>query len=472
MARVSRGRAALRTIPRRVAAWYSPSHLLLSLVAALALLLVGTAFVASHYFGKDVASSLTYIADDKYCDLSANEGIGIHCFGDYRLVADYVSAPNPWDVINGNYNNYPAGSMLPHAIFRVLGDIVGSPLVGLLGYLTAMLAAMAVPAIWASKGRPLATRIMILALFGVGAVPALMALDRGNSVGFAVPAMLAFLVAMRREKYRTVVVAIVIASLIKPQYLLLVLALIAHRRWRHTAYAIGGAAVANVLAFLTWPQNFPGTIIQSVQNTLRYSADFPLHIDYPANVSLAEGVYVFIQHAGRVVGISNAGQWVFTNSGPVSIALALAVAAAVVALGRRLPPVIGGSLLLMAASLAPAVSWPYYLVFGLPIAAVLLRDPAGPPAEHGWRGALDVASFSRLQQLAAFGIVLATAGTVSRVLLPLRVNAALYADQGVIATNGNVIPTMWLAATALVLIAWARAKPREDAPSESSPEST
>lgn len=469
--KATRGLTTLRSLPRRVATWYSPSRLLVILVAAFALLLFATGFVASHYFGKDVAASLTYISQDGFCDLSANEGIGDHCFGDYRIVADYVSEPNPWEVIDGYYNNYPAGSMLPHAVFRVIGDLFGSSLVGLVSYLTTMVVAMSVPALWASKGRPLATRIMIFALFGIGAVPAMMAFDRGNSVGFAAPAMLAFLVAMRREKYRTVVITIVIASLIKPQYILLVLALLAHRRWRHLAYAIGSAAVANVLAFLVWPQHFPGTIIQSVQNVLRYGDNFPLHIDFPPNASLAEGLYVFVQHGGASVGVSNAGQWIFDNAGLVGMALALSIIAAVVALGRRLPPVLGGALLLMVASLLPAVSWPYYLVFALPIAAVLLRDPEGEPAEHGWRGVLDLGSLSRLQQVAAFGLVLATAGTVSRVLLPRPVNAQVFADQGIIATSGNVIPLLWLAAAAAVLLAWAWEARHKDAPVASEPES-
>lgn len=464
MAQVSRARTALRTLPRRVAAWYSPSHLLLSLVAALALLLFATAFVGSHYYGKDIATSLTYISEDGYCDLSAGEGIGVHCFGDYRVVADYASEPNPWDFINGNYFNYPAGSMLPHTMFQSLGDLFKSPRLGLITYLIALIAAMSMPAIWASKGRPLATRVGVFALFGGASVPAMMAFDRGNSVGFAVPAMLVFLIAMRREQYRTVVIAIVIASLIKPQYILLVAALLAHRRWRHVVYAMGAAAGANALAFLMWPRDFPGTIIQSVTNTLRYGGNFPLHIDFPPNVSLAEGAYLVFQGVGRLVGNPSGGQWIFDNAATVGATLALAIAIGIVALGSRLPPVIGGALLLMTASLVPTITWPYYLVFALPIAAVLLRDPASAPAEHGWRGVLDMDVLSRPQKLAAFSLVIATAGTVSRVLLPFPIEAQAPNATAVLASSGNVVPILWLAATVLTAFAWARAAPAKVRP--------
>ena len=55
------------------------------------------------------------------------------------------------------------------------------------------------------------------------------------------------------------------------------------------------------------------------------------------------------------------------------------VVVCVLALGRRIPPVMVGIALLATASLFPALSYRYYLVFVLPVAALVVRDPDGPP---------------------------------------------------------------------------------------------
>jgi hypothetical protein len=48
------------------------------------------------------------------------------------------------------------------------------------------------------------------------------------------------------------------------------------------------------------------------------------------------------------------------------------------ALGRRVPPVMVGIVLQAGVSLSTPLVCRYYLVFALPIAALVLRDPDGP----------------------------------------------------------------------------------------------
>src|SRR6516162_2750539 len=68
-------------------------------------------------------------------------------------------------------------------------------------------------------------------------------------------------------------------------------------------------------------------------------------------------------------------------AGPRSLigyAVLFLIIISVLALGRRIPPVMVGVALLATASLFPAVSGRYYLIFVLPIASLLARDPDGP----------------------------------------------------------------------------------------------
>ena len=63
----------------------------------------------------------------------------------------------------------------------------------------------------------------------------------------------------------------------------------------------------------------------------------------------------------------------------IGYAILLLVVVALLVLGRRIAPVMAGIVLLATASLFPALSLPYYLVFALPVAALVVRDPDGPP---------------------------------------------------------------------------------------------
>lgn len=81
---------------------YSPSGLLILLVISFDLLFVTSSFVLTQYFGEDVATSITFIAEDGHwsaqpsgkCDL-ATEGVGVHCFGDYTLATRFAERADP-----------------------------------------------------------------------------------------------------------------------------------------------------------------------------------------------------------------------------------------------------------------------------------------------------------------------------------------------------------------------------------------
>ncbi len=97
------------------------------------------------------------------------------------------------------------------------------------------------------------------------------------------------------------------------------------------------------------------------------------------NVSFAKGLLwipdaIKVQRSGAIPGGFLAGP-----RSTIGYAVLFLVVVCVVALGRRIPPVMGGIALLAASSLFPAVSSRYYLIFVLPIAALLARDPDGPP---------------------------------------------------------------------------------------------
>ena len=253
--------------------------------------------------------------------------------------------------------------------------------------------AVLTPAVWAARGARGLERVVVFVACGAGAVPAWMVFDRGNSVGLLAPVALVFLVALCRRRWRLVAVMVVMAALVKPQFAVLPVALFAARQWRLGAGAVIGVAVTNLAAYLLWPRHFPDTIGQSIHNAINYSSLEPISSPFAAsqayNVSFASGLMYSVRKAAAAVGGDGIPGGLVNRVGSlVGYAILVVVVVSVLTLGRRIDPVMAGIALLATASLFPALSYRYYLVFVLPVAALVARDPDGPPGRESSTGSL------------------------------------------------------------------------------------
>lgn len=445
---------------------YSPSGLLIGTVLIVGGLSLVTGVIAS-YFGVDVVSSLSFITPDGYCPDGnpATSGIGAHCFSDYYQVVGFVSDSNPW---TAHRSNYSAAGMLPNAFTRWIGDLFNSPRVGLITFLLLLTAALVTPAVWASRGKSITPRLVAIGAFGILTIPALSALDRGNSAALAVPALLAFLIAIRRGKFTAAVIAITAAALIRPQFLILIAVLWALRKWRLSVIALVSVGVTNLVAYAAWPRDFPRTLIDSVIAVARYGRQYSMADDFPANVSLGKGAYEIDRWLLGFVGRVPSAFVVDHYGAVVAFGVAAIVILLVIALGRRLPVLLSASLVLMSATLFPGATWSYSLSSCLAIAAVLLRDPLDrAPDRDRWRGGLDGLPATPLQTMAIVLTVLATAASLSRIVLPQLLKIAPSANPGhqVIAyTTASAAPVLWILASLAVIAAWSRSRPQDTSP--------
>ncbi|OBK16288.1 hypothetical protein A5635_06635 [Mycobacterium asiaticum] len=426
-------------------------------------------FVLTQYFAVDVISSLLYFPEDCWRDWGAK--IGRHCFSDYIWQADAALRADPWKPYPvflppdyRPYNNpYSAAATVPHAAFGLLGKLLGSARLGLLAYLLALTAAVFSPAVWAARGARGLERIVVFVTCGVVAIPVWTVIDRGNSLGFLVPIALVFLIALQRRRWGLVALMVVLASLVKPQFAVLIFALFAARQWRWGGIAAGGGVVTNLAAYLLWPQDFPGTVLQSVHNALG-SGSFQalvLHV----NVSFGKGLLLIPDaiKANASGGVVPDGFLAGLRS-QIGYVVLLVIAMSVLALGRRISPIMVGIALLSTASLFPALSHRYYLVFVLPVAALIVRDPDGPPG---------CGIFDRLSALGdrrrAVGICvsIAAALTIAQIVAPGPIVQAPIAGQmGVVGnvdtraiipvTTGALTPLLWLLACAAIIFSYAR----------------
>ena len=429
-------------------------------------------YVLTQYYSVDVLSSL--VANPEDCILNWGPHIGRHCFGDYNLPLSWGMRPNPWAPYplfwppdyQPAHPNYPAAAMLPQLAFGLLANWLSAPQLGLLGYLLALTVAVLTPAVWAARGARGFERVAVFVLCGAVAIPAWMVLDRANSVAFLAPVGLVFLVALCRRRWGLVAVMVVLATLIKPQFAVLAVVLFAARQWRMGGAALAGAVTSSLAAYLLWPRDFPATITQSIHNTLNYGSP-QLAVGF-RNVSFGRALMLIpdgikaAQTGGKIPEGFLAGP-----RSLVGYAALVIIVVAVLALGSRIPPVLSGIMLLASASLFPALVFHYYLVFILPIAALVLRDPDGPTGAGIFDG---LATHGGRRRAVGICVSLAVALSIAQVALPGRpfpepVYGQVLGQPGVVGVIGTrplvattvfLVPILWLIACAVIIVSYAR----------------
>jgi hypothetical protein len=470
-------RGAVSTIGERLSEAVSQSErtILLGTVLLASAVSAVTGFVLTQYYSVDVLSSLGSLPGDCFFDWSTQ--IGRHCFSDYADEVALGMMPNPWvpytpylhSSVEMAHNTYPAAAMAPHMIFGLLGKWLHAPRLGLLAYLLALTIACLTPSVWAARGTRGLERVVVFVALGAAAIPAWATIDRGNSVGFVVPIALVFLVAVCRRRWGLAAVMVMLAAMVKPHFAVLAVVFFAARQWRLGTLAAAGVLISNVGMYLLWPRYFPETIAQSIRNIMFDFGSYQNLVD-PFNISFGRGLLwipdYFVGNVDTATGFLRVGMANGFLAGPrsqIGYVILLLVIVSVVALGRRIPPVMVAIALLAAASFFPAASSRYYLVFVLPVAALLVRDPDGLPGSG---------IFDRHETLGdrrhAVGICvsLATALSIAQiaVLVP-PIQAPIAGQNGaggivghtsVAFTTAALTPVLWLVVCAAIIVSYAR----------------
>lgn len=360
-------------------------------LASIALGLLAASAVSTWIYVGYLGHSLTWLwsfaAADGWCDPQV-DGVGVHCFGDYAFPMLLVSEGAPWNNSFGGAHSYTPVGMLPFVIMSGLESLFATRRQTLLIYLIVLAAALLVPAWWASRkivrnNRQLpgvsSMRMLLFVLFGVATQPFLMTLDRGNTVGFAVPFLMAFAVYFRKEPSWVAPLAVILAAAVKPQYALISIAFLASRQFVSLLAAGIGSIVISVVGFLFWPGDSRGHFLAWADNVVSYQDYANLLDSRLANMSFASTLarlssFLSVREdtVGRVS--ERALELIITQASLPGILLLVVLAALFVLAPNRLDPmfVIAASLALPA--LFPSVSFGYYSVFALVLASLVFSE--------------------------------------------------------------------------------------------------
>ncbi|BBZ69201.1 glycosyltransferase 87 family protein [Mycobacterium paraseoulense] len=417
-------------------------------------------YILTQYYSADVVSSLVHPPED--CLGNWGTKIGRHCFSDYGIVVDAGARPDPWGMLllpghQAGGMVYPAAGMLPQLLFGLPAKWLGAPQLGLIFYLLALTAAVLAPAVWAARGTRGLERVVVFLALGAAAIPAWMVVDRGNSAGFVVPVALVFLIALCRQRWGLVAVMVVLVALVKPQFSVLAVALLAARQWRLGGLALGGVAISNLAAYLLWPRDFPETIGRSIHNLLAKDNPFQWLVGQQ-NVSFGKALLM----VPDTIKLNQTGGKVPDGflAGPRSLigyAVLALVVASVVALGRRIPPVMAGIVLLATAALFPPLVIRYYLIFVLPVAALIVRDPDGPPGTGIFeRLARDGGRRRAVGICVSLAVALSIAQIPAGPPAPSPVSGQPGVSRLIVITTVGWAPILWLIAIAVIIVSYAR----------------
>lgn len=362
----------------------------------LGLLLIGlalavpVAWIVGGYLLIPVTEVLGFYVDDGLCEVGA-EPIGLHCFSDFSVVTQVLAATTPWDPDSIMVTIYPAtGWLIPVIVYLVGVPLGGVPFATLLFVSIGLVFAL-IPAIWTGlRDWHLRMPLSILVL-GFGALPILIATDRGNAIVFIVIPVFLLVLGLLRDKRSWVIAGIAIATIIKPQLILLALVFIPARRIRDFALTVAWSALGLLGGFLIWPGNRVENIRDWLTNLVSYSDYGVVDVLYPYNLSISRTILTVSDITGvsALIGDEIRGHLInlLTRFSFIPGIIIVIVTVLVLALrGRNVDPLSLVFVTTLVSIIVPGTSFSYYVILLIPIAAVLLRSPISPASSPEGRG--------------------------------------------------------------------------------------
>jgi hypothetical protein len=240
------------------------------------------------------------------------------------------------------------------------------------------------------------------------------------------------------------VIGITAASLVKPQFVLLILFPLFLKQTKTFWVAGFSILLSQLTAFLWWPKNFPNTLVEAAKNILGYGGGNSLSSMFPPNISLAKGLHEVANALDVIVGTRVLSSIVEDYRVLLTGSLIITLLVLMLALRRYLTSFKIGTFLIVFASLGVPVSWSYYAAFAIPVAAVMIREETtfNTPRLHrprapGWK----------LEMASELSLIVAVILSLSRIVVPI-----VAPEMTSVWTSSSIIPVLWTAAIILSLL--------------------
>jgi hypothetical protein len=337
-----------------------------SFVAALALL--------GSYIPEYRAVALFW-AGDGWC--AGYEPVGAHCFGDYGLPMLKSSSSNPWSPGTDPVFPYHATLLLWFRLFLWI-SVALTPNAALGVYLVVLLLATSLPGLWALRRLGWIRGTVTFVATTLLAFPFLLVMDRGSSVGLAVPGLLICAIGFVEKRPWWVFAGVLVASSVRPQFLLLaVLLLLLGAKWRFIL-SIVGSALLFLTSFVAWSgSQWTSSLWDYVGQLVAFNDYQPLTDAFPSNYSAARLVVLVAQFISLILSAELGAAFVsIVTAVAGSIVLGGAITGVLlIALYRgrnRMPDVLVLALVFSTVMLVPSISFGYNTAFAMVLGSAIL----------------------------------------------------------------------------------------------------
>jgi hypothetical protein len=258
--------------------------------------LVTTLFIAS-YFGRNVLSLFIFAPNDGWC-LENEPGIGIHCFGDFGAVlASTAKGFDGFYAGESVVQSYPPLNFYIYKAFHILATI-SSYRISLVVFLIFLIAALLTPAMLSlTRSENSTVRNILISLGTLTFLPFIMTLDRGNSLGLAIPLLFVYLYPRNKlGEFKKTLVLILLVNL-KPQFILLMFLEFRRITWQLKFQKLFLVTSSYLLLFLVGSPRNTFTNIISFLNAIRDYGNLDLSRQFPYNYSFGQGIYNIFSNA-------------------------------------------------------------------------------------------------------------------------------------------------------------------------------
>ena len=331
-------------------------------------------WIVGSYFGIDTYASRSTTGADGWCN-PQTQGLGVHCWGDYY--APIYLLYSQLDLWSGGLNPYPAAGLTPFVVAQTLGSLTGFAQAGLFIYMFAMAASICWSVWIATKNLGPGSRALLFSALTFFSPPVIMALDRGNSVGFAVPLLVWFFLSLKNQKEAQSIFAIVLLTVIKPHFILMALFFLIRGRFKSLFTVLGLTGLINIVAFLfIGQQTFPANVIQWFTGILTYQGYSSVTLQWPPNMSFSQGLYslVFVISKGLNTNLDAALSFIAASQGSIGLIVLAGTVLGLTLWRSQFSDQHLGIILVSLITMTSGTSFYYYGVFAAPALLALMAS--------------------------------------------------------------------------------------------------
>jgi hypothetical protein len=331
-------------------------------------------WIAGSYLGFDLFLSRSFISADSLCNPST-QGLGVHCWSDYYGPVIALESGNPYS--SSEPTLYPPASLFPFMVFKLLTEVTGIPWIGLAAYLLFM-TGMISYSVWVATNRQsFEQRVLIFSTLVLLSPPVLLVLDRGNSAGLLIPALIWLFASIRNNKSSQTVLSLALLAVIKPHYGVLALAIILAGRWKEGSKALGLGITLNILPFLFfWPKEFPNNIYIWVTALFGYQEHSFVTGFWPQNISFSQSIYLFFYSLHIATGsqLQPALSFIASRQGMWGYLVLMMVIALIYTLRKKLTLTQVSIIVVSAITMTSATTYYYYTLVAIPFLLILHKE--------------------------------------------------------------------------------------------------